>query len=638
MIGKTSLKTRLMTLGVLQSVLPIAAFLIIAVISYNKIGNLAGEKTEELANADLNHISENLLSTCESQHELAMQIIQNALKTSENIVENIGTPRLVEEKPVLWSAVNQYTKEKKEYTLPAMNCGNVWLGQNRDMTTISPVVDQTRDLSVETCTIFQRMNDSGDMLRVCTNVEKLDGKRAIGTFIPAVNPDGKANPVISTVMKGETFLGRAFVVNAWYLTAYKPIYDSSQKIIGILYVGIKQSSIEKSIASRIEKLKIAKTGSVFVLNSKGEERVGTKKEGFSDENIQTWITDVKNADGQSLQLYSEGKKGERQLLKASYFKPWDWIICINVKESEILEAPILISRITHASLITMGVTALILVAVTVFFSFRTCSGISHQLLYIVDGLSDNSESVSSAAALFQNSSSILSEGTFHQAASLEETGNSIKSISESVRQNSEHAQHADRLISDSNAIIQKTDASMKELKRSIEEIAEVSTETSKIVQLIDGIAFQTNLLALNAAVEAARAGESGKGFAVVAEEVRNLATRAAEAAHDTSGKIERTIEKIEEGIEIVHRTDQGFQEVYTSSHRITELIGSIASSSREQASGIEEVTVAVSEMNRITNDNSSTSEQNTNASHQLSDQAQLMKSYVEKLVSIVRAS
>jgi len=634
MIKQKSLKARLTILGVILSALPIILFLLLSAISYQKIGSLAEEKTEELATSNLNNISENILSSCNSQHALAMQIIQNALKTSENIVTNLGSPHLVDEHQIIWSAVNQFSKETKEYTLPAMNCGDVWLGQNYNMAETSPVVDETRDLSVETCTIFQRMNREGDMLRVCTNVEKLNGKRAIGTFIPAINPNGEPNGVISTVMRGETFLGRAFVVNAWYLTAYKPIYNASRDIIGILYVGIKQSSIEESLARRVNELTIGKTGSVFVLNSQNEVRVGEENTPFTDLELKELIADTKGVPGDIVTL----SNNSGQSLKATYFKPWDWVICMSVNEAEILEAPIMIRAITQKSLISMISIAFVLTLLSIIFSLWNSSSITNRLLEVVDGLSENSESVSNAAIIFQTSSSTLSEGTFHQASSLEETGNSIKSISESVQKNSEHAQQADQLMTDSHSIIKSTDESMHRLKSSIEDIATVSKETSEIVQLINGIAFQTNLLALNAAVEAARAGESGRGFAVVADEVRNLATRVSEAANDTSAKIDRTIKKVEEGISIVHQTDEGFQQVYSSSHKISEIIGRISTSSQEQALGIQEVTVAVTEMNRITNDNSSTSEQNSTASYQLSDQAQEMKSYVDKLVNIVKAS
>jgi methyl-accepting chemotaxis protein len=134
-----------------------------------------------------------------------------------------------------WQAVNQYTKASKSIDLPHMTLGGEWLGQNADPGIPTPLVDEVKLLVGGTCTVFQRMNEAGDMLRVATNVEKLDKTRAIGTYIPAVNPDGQPNPVVSTLLARKTFRGRAYVVNAWYLTAYEPCSTTTANHWGPLF-------------------------------------------------------------------------------------------------------------------------------------------------------------------------------------------------------------------------------------------------------------------------------------------------------------------------------------------------------------------------------------------------------------------
>jgi methyl-accepting chemotaxis protein len=124
------------------------------------------------------------------------------------------------------------------------------------------VVDDVKELVGGTATIFQRMNRQGNILRVATNVEKLDNTRAIGTYIPAVNPDGIPNPVVSTVMQGKTYRGIAYVVNAWYITAYEPIFDGQGEIVGVLYVGVKQENVE-SLRQAILKTQVGETGYVY---------------------------------------------------------------------------------------------------------------------------------------------------------------------------------------------------------------------------------------------------------------------------------------------------------------------------------------------------------------------------------------
>ncbi len=169
----------------------------------------------------------------------------------------------------------------------------------------------------------------------------------------------------------------------------------------------------------------------------------------------------------------------------------------------------------------------------------------------------------------------------------------------------------------------------------MQEISKASEETSKIIKTIDEIAFQTNLLALNAAVEAARAGEAGAGFAVVADEVRNLAMRAAEAAKNTAALIEGTVKKVSDGTSLVKTTSDAFKEVAGSAAKVGELVGEIAAASTEQAQGIEQVNIAVTEMDKVTQQNAATAEESASASEELNAQAEEMKSFVADLAAMV---
>ena len=169
----------------------------------------------------------------------------------------------------------------------------------------------------------------------------------------------------------------------------------------------------------------------------------------------------------------------------------------------------------------------------------------------------------------------------------------------------------------------------------MQEISKASEETSKIIKTIDEIAFQTNLLALNAAVEAARAGEAGAGFAVVADEVRNLAMRAADAAKNTAALIEGTVKKVSDGTALVKTTNDAFNEVAGSTAKVGELVGEIAAASSEQAQGIEQVNIAVTEMDKVTQQNAATAEESASASEELNAQAEEMKSFVADLAAMV---
>ncbi|QTA89625.1 methyl-accepting chemotaxis protein [Desulfonema magnum] len=210
-----------------------------------------------------------------------------------------------------------------------------------------------------------------------------------------------------------------------------------------------------------------------------------------------------------------------------------------------------------------------------------------------------------------STSQTLSGATFEQAASLEKTSALLNEMSSIIRQNAKNAKLADGFMNETNQVVSRANDSMAQLLISMNEISKAGEETFKIIKIIDEIAFQTNLLALNAAVEAARAGEAGVGFAVVASEVRNLAMRSADAARSTAKLIEGTVRKVNEGLELVSQTDEGFREVAANAANVAELLSNISADSNEQNKRIEAINKAVDEMNVVTRGNASSAEELT---------------------------
>ena len=259
---------------------------------------------------------------------------------------------------IAWQAVDQFTKVSRPVSLPKMMVGQRWLGQNRDANLPSPLVDEVRSLVGDTCTVFQRMNDAGDMLRVSTNVLKTDATRAIGTYIPARQPDGSANPVIAAALHGETFVGRAFVVNAWYAAAYRPLLDARKRVVGMIYVGIKQDDIP-DLRRGIAEITAGKSGYVWILGGTGDQRGRyiISREGRRDgENLWEARDDAGHLFVQSMickamatqqgkcqfERYSWRDAGQSQarfkLAAVTYFEPWDWVIGAAVYEDDYYDA------------------------------------------------------------------------------------------------------------------------------------------------------------------------------------------------------------------------------------------------------------------------------------------------------------
>ncbi|MCP4290525.1 MAG: hypothetical protein GY780_01650 [bacterium] len=220
----------------------------------------------------------------------------------------------------------------------------------------------------------------------------------------------------------------------------------------------------------------------------------------------------------------------------------------------------------------------------------------------------------------------LASSASSQAESVDKTVLATEEMASQTHLNSQNAAKANGIMQETYSVVERANSSMTELSDSMGQITSASEETSKIVQTIDEIAFQTNLLALNAAVEAARAGEAGKGFSVVAEEVRNLAQRAAGAAKNTSALIEETGNRVKKGVSLVEKTTQDFEDVAQNTKTISGLVQNISTASAEQAVGVEQVSQAMTDFDRIVKGNAanaqstaSTTEDLTNHFHSISD-------------------
>ena len=246
----------------------------------------------------------------------------------------------------------------------------------------------------------------------------------------------------------------------------------------------------------------------------------------------------------------------------------------------------------------------------------------------ISQVAEATDQVAAAGNQIASSSQAVAEGASEQASSLEETSSSLEEMASMTKLNAENAQQANSMAQRARNAGDEGSHSMKEMAVAMTQIKASAEGTAAIIKDINEIAFQTNLLALNAAVEAARAGEAGRGFAVVAEEVRNLALRAKEAAQKTENLINESVTLSENGEKISSEVNDKLSEIVGDVIKVSEIIGEIATSSQEQSRGIEQVNLAVAQMDKVTQQNAANSEESSSASEELSSQAQELAAMV----------
>jgi len=240
---------------------------------------------------------------------------------------------------------------------------------------------------------------------------------------------------------------------------------------------------------------------------------------------------------------------------------------------------------------------------------------------IIGGIQTSADQIASGSNQVSDSAQSLSQGATESAASLEQISSSMSEIGSQVGQTAENANQANSLAGEAAAAAETGSERMAEMISAMDEINQSGQNISKIIKVIDEIAFQTNLLALNAAVEAARAGQHGKGFAVVAEEVRNLAARSAKAASETAELIEGSVVKATNGTQIAERTAESLEEIVSAVTKVTDLIAEIAAASNEQANGVSQVNIGLQQIDQVVQQTTANAEESAAISEELSGQA-----------------
>ena len=431
----------------------------------------------------------------------------------------------------------------------------------------------------------------------------------------------------------------SLTTGGWSLILLEKVTDNNNQLLGYLYVMLDWSTLNKN---HIEPLVIGKTGSMFAIDKNLIIKIHSKTENIN----QPAPTQFKDAFNLGKGILSYDFNGESRVSSVMTLKSQPWVLGISVTEAEIYEA----NRMLMIMMIVISLIAIIIIAVFISMFIMSITKPLHLLVgvakEIADGdlrttkqkikrkdelgeLSDafvamrkklvdtimtveeSANNITMAAKELSEQNTDLAHRTESQAASIEETSASMTEISSTIRDSAEHSINGSKMILDSKSSVENAGNIISETTSNIEEVHDASSKIKDITKIIEDIAFQTNILALNASVEAARAGEQGKGFAVVAAEVRNLAQTTQTSVKSITDLIENVYDKIDKATGTARESQEIFIEIQNKIDDASKIMQGISNSAVEQQNGIDQVKIAIAEMDSTTQKNAALVEEAT---------------------------
>ncbi len=350
---KFQLRHKVIGLALISALLPAIVLTLLLVTEERPLVEGIKKEITTLLHSTFNATIRDIYASCQTANGLITKELEGTINVINYAIASSGGIYLNSANEVEWSAINEDTNQVTKVKLPQVLVGETWLGQNKSFAKKTPIIDPIKDLLGGTISIYQRMNEAGDMLNIATNVSTLNHERAIGTYLPAVRTNGDENPITAALLNGQQFRGSAYVFDDWYLTSFEPIKNEKNEIIGAIYVGLQQKNIE-SLIRAIEGITIGPNGYAWIIK-------GIKKdENMLDDLIIKSMNVDKNTviNDASFKVYDNIRRSIHNLkekeiftehvtwqdpndkyptsktIKYTYFKDWDWVIGITAYDKD----------------------------------------------------------------------------------------------------------------------------------------------------------------------------------------------------------------------------------------------------------------------------------------------------------------
>jgi methyl-accepting chemotaxis protein len=610
----------------------------------------AEQDVRALVEEDISRTAAGVYDVVSTQGASTSAKVDSDLATAQYVLQQAGGFSIdaSNENPVAWDAKNQVSGEVTPLQLPQVLIGEEWLGKNADVAVATPVVDTIKAMTGATVTIFQK-TPSGDFLRVATNVVAASGSRAIGTYIPATNPDGSPSAVVQTVMSGQTYRGNAFVVDSWLVSAYAPLTDPTGAVVGVLYVGVKQESLP-ALRESLNATTVGDTGHIEVYGGTGD-RAGTvliSPDAVRDGENMLEATDAEGSPyvqqmveaavgleaGEQATVHYVDPDAGPTTARLTYYAPWDWVIASVARDGD-FSGPVDSLEDGRSSMLTALLVAGVLIALLggaiAYWIGRRLTAPLHDLrdrmAEIADGEGDltqrmddsRADEVGQLSAAFNRfvekvAGTVRDIGRCAQEVAVSAAG--VSTVADGLAQRAarsrDQAQGAHSSAAEISSSVSSAAAGAQQMGASISEIARSATEAAEVGRQAADLAQQTEATIAALGASSAEIGDVVKVISGVAEQTNLLALNATiEAARAgdagkgfavVANEVKELAQEAGKASEEIAQRVQGIQNETSAAvgaiSRIAEVVRTINDHQTTIASAVEEQTATTSELTR----------------------------------------